>query len=207
MASAQSQTDICNSALSRLGAATIINMTDNSREARACAVQYDSNRRSELRNRSWNFAVKRAVLAPDVTAPAFEYKYAFTLPADYLRLIWPMNDPYLDWKLEGEKILTNTFQSPYLGAGYQLPGATGPMLMVKYVADIEDPGLFDPMFYDLLCITLAIDICEVLTQSNTKKQALMAEAKEKLDAAAKAKCFEAAPQEPPDDTWWLVRNG
>lgn len=202
---AQTQTDICNSALQRVGAATILNINDNSREARACAVAYDSNRRSELRKRAWNFAIKRVALAPDSDAPAFEFTYQFSLPADCIRVILPKNDPYLDWFIEGRKILTNLNQSPYLGAGAQ-PAGSGPALFLRYVGDITDCSQFDPNFYDLVCLALAMDLCEPLTQSNQKKQLLNAEYKDALEAAAKAKSFEVLPEVPVDDDWWLART-
>jgi hypothetical protein len=201
---AQTQTDICNSALQRVGAATIANITDNSREARACAVAYDSNRRSELRKRAWKFAIKRVVLSADANAPAFEFAYAFSLPADCVRVILPKNDPCLDWFIEGRKILTNLSQSPYLGAGAQA-AATGPALYLRYVSDITDCSQFDPNFYDLVSIAMALDICEPLTQSNQKKQLLSAEYKDTAAAAAKANSFEMLPEIPVDDDWWLAR--
>lgn len=203
---AQTITDICNSALQRVGAATIMSITDNSREARVCAVAYDSNRRSELRKRAWKFAIKRAVLAPDATAPAFEFQYAFSLPTDCVRVILPKNDPYLDWFVEGRKILTNLTQSPYLASGAQ-PAVTGPTLFLRYVSDITDCTQFDPNFYDLVCIALALDICEPLTQSNQKKQLLAADYRDTLEAAAKANSFEMLPETPVDDSWWLARMG
>lgn len=200
----QSQTDICNSALQRVGAATIMDITDNSREARACAVAYDSTRRAELRKRKWRFAMKRATLAPDTGAPNFEYTYQFTLPSDCLRIALPADNPELDWSLEGRKILTNTFQSPFLGASPQ-PAVTGPALFLRYVSDIEDATQFDTSFYELMGIALAIKICEPLTQSNQKKAGLQTEYKEALLAAGKAQAFETLPADPPADGWWIAR--
>ena len=200
----QSQTDLCNSALQRVGAATIMDITDNSREARACAVAYDANRKSELRKRKWRFALKRATLAPDTDAPGFEYAYAFTLPADCLRVLLPADNPELDWSLEGRKILTNTLQSPFLGAGVQ-PTVTGAALFLRYVADIEDATLWDPNFYEMAGISLAIKICEPLTQSNQKKAGLTTEYKEALMTAAKSQAFETLPADPPADELWIAR--
>jgi hypothetical protein len=201
---AQSQTDLCNSALQRVGAATIMDISDNSREARACAVAYDATRKAELRKRKWRFALKRATLAPDTTDPIFEYAYAFTLPADCLRVVLPADNPELDWSLEGRKILTNTMQSPFLGASPQ-PTVTGAALFLRYISDIEDATLWDAAFYDMLSIALAVKICEPLTQSNTKKSGLLAEYREVLLAAAKAQAFETLPADPPADGWWLAR--
>lgn len=202
---AQSQTDICNSALQRVGAARIMDISDNSREARACAIAYDSNRRSELSKYRWKFAITRAVLAPDATGPAFEYQYAYSLPADCLRILLP-TDPYLDWSVEGRKILTNTLQSPYLGAGASGSVAPGsPALYLRYIADITDATMFDAAFYDMLGIALAIDLCETLTQSNQKKADLENEYKDALAAARRTNSFETIPTDPPDDSFWLIR--
>jgi hypothetical protein len=198
MATGQSRTDICNSALLRLGAATIADITDNSPEARACAIQYDSNRRSELRRHPWNFAIKRVVLAPDTTAPAFEFDAAFSLPADCLRVILP-NDSTIDWVIEGGKILTSWSSSPVTGS------TTANTLSLRYVQDIEDVTKFDPAFYDALCVALATDLCEKLTTSNAKKQALMEEYKGIISEARRSDAIENLPEDPPDSSWLTVR--
>jgi len=200
---AQSKTDVCNSALLRLGAATIVDVTDNSPEARACAVQYDSNRRSELRRHPWNFAIKRIVLAADSVAPAFEFTYAFTLPADCLRVLLP-NDSTLDWSVEGGKILTTWADSPITGSTSS--SGTGVSLSLRYISDIEDVTQFDPSFYDALSISLAADLCEKLTNSTSKKAALGEDYKFVMSEARRTDALESLPQDPPDDDWITARN-
>lgn len=197
---AQSRTDICNSALLRLGAATITDITDDSAEARACNEQYDSNRRSELRKHPWNFAIKRVVLAADTDAPAFEFDYAFTLPSDCLRVLIP-KDNSLDWVIEGGKILTNWSSSPVTGAST----SDAVSLSLRYVADIDDVGLFDTAFYDALTLSLAMDICEKITNSTAKKQALGEEYKAAISEARRSDALENLPEDPPDDDWWTAR--
>lgn len=194
MPALQSQTDICNSALNRLGAKTILSINENSREARACQVQYDSNRRSELRKYRWNFAITRAQLAPNVTAPAFDFKYSFPLPSDCLRVLLP-SEPGLDWVLEGKEILTNYPTGASDSSGY---------LNVRYIKDVEDPVLFDAMFYHVLSLSLAVDLCEILTQSNTKKQLLDQEYKDAVQDARKASAFEKLPTDGPVDSWVMA---
>lgn len=185
---AQSVVDTCNSALQRVGASSILSISDNSPEARACAIAYDSNRRDELRKHSWNFAIKRAVLAPDTTAPAYDYTYAFTLPTDCLRVLRPATTS-LDWRIEGRKILTND----------------GSTLYLRYLADIDDCSQWDPSFYNVMAASLAVDICEKLTQSNTKKQQLIIDYKESVADARKVDAFETGPEDAADDTWWVAR--
>lgn len=201
----QSVVDVCNSALQRVGAATIQSLADNSREARACSVAYDSNRRDELRRHFWKFAIKRVVLAPDSTAPNSDFAYQFSLPTDCLRVIMP-NDAYLDWSVEGRKILTNAATSPF---GTTLPtvttGTVSTKLTLRYIADITDVTQWDPSFYSVLSLSMAADICEVLTNSTSKRASIRDEYRDAMSEARVADAFESLPQDPPDDQWWLVR--
>lgn len=185
---AQTVVDCCNSALQRVGAASITSLSDNSREARACAVAYDSNRRDEIRKHSWNFAIRRAILAPDTTAPLFDYAYAFTLPSNCIRLLRPAT-PNLDWQVEGGKILTND----------------GNTLYIRYLIDVVDPTAWDPSFYNVVAGALAIDICEPLTQSNTKQSLLREKYTEDVRMARRMNAFESGPKDAPDDDWWTAR--
>jgi hypothetical protein len=188
---AQSEVDCCNSALQRVGAASIMNLTtDNSREARQCRIAYDSNRRSELRKHTWNFSIKRKVLTPDTETPAFGYQYQFTLPTDCLRVIRPA-DPECDWKVEGRRLLTNL----------------GDVLYLRYVADITDVTQWDPAFYDMLAIALAIDLVEPITNSPSKKATLQQDYKEALSEARKNNSFERGAAEAQADGFWLARLG
>lgn len=185
---AQSAVDCCNSALQRVGATTILSLSDNSPEARACSVAYDSNRRDELRKHPWAFAVKRAVLAPDSTAPAFDFTYAFTLPSDCLRVLRPATSN-LDWMIEGRKILTND----------------GTTLNLRYIADITDAAQWDSSFYNVVAAALAIDICERLTQSNQKKAGLTSDYNDAVRLARRMNAFETGPVDAADDNWLLAR--
>jgi hypothetical protein len=184
----QTVIDCCNSALQRVGAATILSLSDNSPEARACSVAYDSNRRDELRKHPWNFAITRAVLAPDSTAPLFGYDYQFTLPSNCLRVL-RSSDYDLDWRIEGRKILTNNDTTLY----------------IRYLADITDPTQWDGTFYNVVAGALAIDLCEKLTQSNTKKQVLVEQYREDVRLARRMNGFESGPEAGPDDLWWIAR--
>jgi hypothetical protein len=182
---AQTVVDCCNSALQRVGATTILSLSDNSPEARACSVAYDSNRRDELRRHPWNFATKRVVLAPDANSPAFDYLYAFTLPSDCLRVLRPATSD-LDWLIEGRKILTNDSSTLYL----------------RYIADIEDCAQWDPSFYNVMAASLAIDIVERLTQSNVKKSALEKDYDDAVKTARRVDAVEGGPEDAPDDDWY-----
>lgn len=180
----QSTTAIANRALQMVGAASILNLSDNSREARAANNCYDASRRYVLRNHRWNFSIKRASLAPSSDAPLFDFSYSYSLPSDCL-YVPRTNDDTLDWSIEGRAILSND----------------GPVLNLRYVADITDPALFDSAFCEALAAKMALEMVEALTQSNQKKQALADQYKQALMDAALANALEKAPADAPDDPW------
>jgi hypothetical protein len=188
-----SVTDICNRALSKLGAGRISAITDQSVAARACQACYDILRRAELRIHPWNFAIERFQLAASATAPAFGPARAFPLPTGWLRVLPPDSKANLndrDWIIERGSILTD----------YTAP------LEVRCVMDIEDTTLFDATFVEALASRMGIEMAEQLTQSNKKKEACAEMYKAAIAAAKKANAIEKAPQVPVADEWLTCRG-
>lgn len=188
-----SEVDICNRALQKLGASRITSLTENSVNARACNLCYEHVRDAELRAHSWNFAIKRSQLALDATGPDFGPTNSYTLPADFLRLIAPdaednLND--LDWLIEGQKILTED----------------GAPLNIRYIYRVTDPNVFDALFMESLACRMAVEMCEELTQSNTKGQAVREDYKNSIREARKLNSFEQRPAEQQVDTWLTDRS-
>jgi hypothetical protein len=201
---AQSVTGIANRALQLVGATSVLNLTDNSPEAREVSRAYDFCRRAELRAHKWNFALARAQLAPDTAAPVFGYQYQYTLPSDCLRVILP-NDATLDWKVEGKKLLTNSATSPFGAGAFGASTSPSAALYLQYVADVEDTTYFDALFCEALACRIAIAIVERLTQSNQKKQALSNDYREAIMMARQSNAFENLPDVAADDDYWLAR--
>ncbi|SOD41316.1 hypothetical protein [Nitrosovibrio sp. Nv4] len=190
---AVSDVSIANLALQKLGAARITSLTEDSRNARSINNCYELVRDRELRAHKWNFAVKRTTLAPDATAPDFDFGYAFTLPSDCLRILPPSRHG-LDWKIENHggsaAILTND----------------GDTLEILYISSVEDPTVFDPLFVDAFAAKLAWHICEELTQSNQKKADAFNEYKMAIREARQANAFENISEDAPEDPWLAVRR-
>ena len=184
--------EICNRALQKLGAERITSLTQDSENARTINVCFDAVRDAELRAHPWNFAIKRVQLAADSTAPAFTYDNAFTLPSDFLRLL-PPDDDYnyndLDWQIEGKKILTND----------------GAPLNVRYIYRVSDPNQYDSLFVEALACRLAVELCEQLTQSNTKAQIVRDDYVRAIREAKRLNAFENKPAEQQTDTWITCR--
>lgn len=196
-----SQTDICNRALTKVGATRITNINDNSKSARVMSALWDTVRKAELRRRFWKFAIARTTLPALSEKPSWGYNTAFQLPADFIRLVQvndtfavPAMTDYRDqddsaYQIEGSQILT-IFNAP---------------LKIRYVQDVTDPGKFDSLFVEALASKLAYEACEEITQSLSKRQQAAEDYKQAMRDATLAGAIERAPQGFPDDSWMLIR--
>ena len=181
---ASSEVFICNLALQRLGQPAITTLAENSVAARECNRAYEHARDTVLSSHNWGFAHGQKVLAPDAEAPDFDYLYAFTWPADCLRPR-PPNTTALDWKMSSRKVLTND----------------GDTLNLDYTKKVTDTTLFADTFTEALSIRLALQMCEKLTQSNTKKADLKEDYKLAIAEAKRLNDIQENSADPPEDTW------
>jgi len=192
---------VANRALTKLGAARIISLSDDNKQARAINSCYEDLRDDELRAHRWQFAIKRTSLAALTDAPAFGYTYQYELPSDFLRLDM-VNDEYpaaimdnyigaeyVDWVIEGNRILTDI----------------GAPLKLRYGAQITDVTEWDVNFREALASRIAYEICEDLTQSDTKKQFAMQDYRRAIGQAIRVNAIERPPVMPPDDQWVVSR--
>jgi hypothetical protein len=188
-----SEVGICNRALQRVGAARITSLADDNKNARACNAAYESLRDAALRSHPWSFAISRAALAADVTAPVGDgdelRSYQYPWPTDALRILLP-KDNSVDWIVEGRYILSDW---------------TAP-LYIRYIAQITDPNTMDPLFREYLSAYIAQEICEELTQSNNKKLSAQQDMIAIVAEARRTNAIERLPASPPDGTWDTVRS-
>jgi hypothetical protein len=150
---ASSVTEIANSALIKLGGKVITSLDDPDKEAKLCKVRYPSCRRAVLRMHLWNCAIKRISLAPVATAPEHTYSYKFLLPGNCLRVLPFDSLVDEDFQVEGRYLLCN------INA-----------IDIRYIQDIDDVSLLDPLLEESIAWYLAWDISYALTQSNTVRQ-------------------------------------
>ena len=199
---ATSVVQICNAALTKLGDDTITSLADNTERARACAARYEAVRDAELRRRRWKFSIRRASLAALATAPISDYDRQFQLPTDYLRLIeggdiadaadltdYRTSSGRALYSIEGDKLLTN-LSAP---------------LDIRYIARIEDVSLYDAAFTEALASRLAVELCERITQSDSKRELAWADYRTAIREASRANAIESPPTHPADDTWITTR--
>ncbi|WP_158785144.1 hypothetical protein [Pantoea sp. BAV 3049] len=156
-----SSVSICSNALLTLGAHPINDFNENTEHARLCANKYPTLRDDLLRKHPWNCAVKRVVLAPSTTAPAFGWAYSFTLPGDVLRIlsVGMDNQPAPDYQLEGRSILANTSVLP-----------------LRYIWRNEDEASWDSAMIRLMEMIVAAELAYAVTASATLQANLKNEA-------------------------------
>jgi hypothetical protein len=186
-----SETQLVNNALIRLGANTITDIdTDGSHESNTMQQLYAPTRDALLRQHFWNFATKRANLAADSTAPAFEWAASYPLPSDFIRLKKLFNTDG-KYAIEGSSILTD---QPSL-------------LQIVYIRKITDTTAFDPLFTQTLTLMLAVLAEPRIQGGATKTGELKMELKELL---LEAKIVDAQDSSPDDfiiSTFQDARSG
>lgn len=185
--------DLCNKALDKLGQGPITSLDDNVKSARLCSRNWPLVRDAVLRAHPWNFAITRDVLAPvDLTAVETAKQWGFTskfaFPVDLLRLVEVRDLSTSEYQVEGRYVLANTTA-----------------LYIRYVKREEDPNKYDPQFVDAAAAYLAFEMCESITQSNTKKNGLWEEYKDRLMDAKGTDGQENPPAVFEEDEWISVR--
>ena len=145
---------ICNLALAKLGEAPINAITAmGNPAARLCHAHYHPVRREILCTNRWSFATQLVQISAPQGNP--EESKPHDLPTNCLRVL-EVNSPA--WTLRGRCIYC--------------PEHT---ISLLFIADIEDPTLFDPMFLEAFATRLACKLCIPLTSSTTAREALTQE--------------------------------
>lgn len=141
---------VCSNALIQLGDSPIASFaTSEGDRARMCSNLWPQVRDMLLRAYPWPCIRKRAVLAPEATAPAFDWGYSFLLPSDCLRIIQVgERNERPDYEVAGGKILADT-----------------DALYIVYAWKNEDPAQWDSVLVDLASCEMAARLAYPITQS------------------------------------------
>ncbi len=179
--------DICNRALSEIGAqSTIASLDEESQPAVYCKLWYDNIRQGLLRAATWSFARRQVVLAElgnlaDATSP-YPWLYKYQYPSDCLKFRYVLAPPFL---VEG------AITPPQVGVGipgllnlapsrqnrWLINGEVDPLTGVNsttivsnviqaigvYTADVTDVNQFDTLFESALTSALSYKLCMPLS--------------------------------------------
>lgn len=170
---------ICSNALLRLGGQTIASLSESNDRARLAANLYETVRDSTLRSHPWNCAVKRVVLAPDTTVPAFDFTAQFTLPSDWLKTLQVGQDGFeADYRTESGKIM-----------------ASGTSLALRYIWRNTVESTWDAMLVEAMEHAMAAAMAYGITKS-----ASMVELQEKKLQMFLKRCRATDGQDDPPET-------
>lgn len=150
----QTPVTIVNSALIKVGAAPIMSLEEDSKEARVCKEQYFKNKRALILAHPWNFAKDRFILPPVAEEPLWEYQHKFLIPSNVLRILEIKDQDCIEYDIEGKYILANTDK-----------------IYLKAITDCNE-NLFSEYFSELLAYKIAFDISFSLSESTTLRKAL-----------------------------------
>jgi hypothetical protein len=150
-----SWTQMCNRALGRLGAASVSDLSEGSKNAEFCNTFLTEALQEVLGQYDWSCCRKRVRLAPDVTRPAFGFLYRYVLPVNCIRIVSVYRGH--DDPAEGDAI-------PYtVESGYILTDA-GELELI-YIERPEEPGMMSPAVRKAVSTTLAALLATPLTSS------------------------------------------
>lgn len=170
-----SETDLFNSALGLVGANPIRFADDDSTSSKMCMRFYVPLRNGLFRSARWNFCERRAQLAQLATPPAFEFAYAYQLPADCVRV----------WEYNGAGVTTSSYLVYYqTGIRYQpmfkIEGrslvSNDSQAYIVYSQKISNPAEWDPLFYQMVETWLASKLAAAIPKDMQKSAQLLNQA-------------------------------
>lgn len=165
-----SEIDLVNDALGQIGASPITSLGDGSVAANHALRFYPTLRDAAIRAHHWNFAMGRATLAASATAPPFEFTFAYPLPSDLLKIVqYNGKTNATEYRIEGRSLLTDD--------------ATA---QIVYLKRIENPDLFDALFYQFLTTWLASKFALAISKDKNDATLLLKQAFQILLPTAEA---------------------
>lgn len=159
-----SEVDICNLALSHIGAsATISSLTEQSEEAFHCNLLYADTRDAVLRAHPWGFATRHLALSDVGTPPGnWSYRYAYPNNCLYAREI-------LQTTTGGDPIKFEIALGDAYNARVILTDQDDATLIYTY--KVTNTLVFDSLFINALAWKIASEICMPLTRDQDRLKA------------------------------------
>ena len=190
---AVSRTEIINKALTLVGANPIVNIDDDTQNARVVNRIYELSLRSILSECQWNFATRRKLLAT-VTDTLEWYDtgeiYIYQRPSLCIR-IFGTNDDSATWREEGDYIISDT---------------TG--LGVRYVYYHDVPSKYPSFFIEAFIDKLCTDMAFMIVKSKTMAESFLEKyEKVSLPKALAENAQIGKPTYQKDDAWDMSRYG
>ncbi len=163
--------DISNIALSLLGAGSITSIEDDSPEAKAIKIHYDIARDATLEAYEWSFAIKRFTPPKSSTAPLWGFSSAFPIPSEILRVLQVdlnFSSPFLTQRDDGRRNqVFHVVEGREILCNEEAIFCTG-------IRRVADEGIYSNLFAHAFAAKLAMLISYMISESNSKFQAMAA---------------------------------
>lgn len=190
------ETEVANMASLRMGAgATIVSLDDDRKVPRTLKAVWAMQRRSTLRDGSFNFSARRgtlAKLAAVLPAEIYPFSGAFSEPADCLRLIEVLNsDLRATYQLEGGRVLCDS---------------AGPVY-ARWIVDVPEPASWDDAFAEAFACRLAWKCGKDVVGDDFDVVGAWREYQAAISAAKRVDARENPPIEQEECDWILARLG
>lgn len=153
--------EICNLALSNIGADSIASVDEAGAEAKACRQFYDITRDTLLQAYPWSFAGKTQALAELLNDKPGQWGYAYTRPNDCLKVRWVRPEYSV-----GEA--TRLTRQEEISYPHEVDAARiytdlSPAFL-RYTFRQTDPSRFSALFVDALSWHLAVRLAMPITR-------------------------------------------
>ncbi|MDD4556772.1 MAG: hypothetical protein PHE89_05565 [Alphaproteobacteria bacterium] len=181
---------ICSKALFKLGVDGIVSFEEGTAEADISNNLFGLIRDGLLSSYPWSFATAQKRLPRLSENPLADYKYAYLLPNDYLRMISAGSGTRglgLEYRIQKNMLHTNAEE-----------------VVITYIFRPKEED-FPPFFCDVLTTKLASEFCLPLTEDNAKANILIKRAEEEIKNARLIDSQQATPKKFEDFTLVEVR--
>ena len=183
-----SKTELINKSLTLVGANPLVNIDDDTQNARIVKRVYEISLRSILSECKWNFATQRMLLAQSTATLDWYYQgetYVYARPVDTVR-IFGTNDDDAMWREEGDYIISDTY-----GLG------------VVYVKYIDNPDKYPASFIEALCDKLCSDIAYMILNSASLAQTFLEKYEKVSLSKARSENAQVGTQQVAKDDAWI----
>lgn len=191
---ANSDVEIVNIALMKLGTTPIGSFSEDSRGARLARTSYQDTLDAILRAHPWNFAIRRAELPVATPSPLWGYDFAYDIPESNGKCLRVLEvngeDPNVGtWRVEGRQLLTD-LEAP---------------IQIRYIARETAVTKYDSLFVEALAARLAAIWAESFGRDTAWSNQKWAEYKAAIQEAWTADGQEQLGSELEATTWINAR--
>ncbi len=172
------QLNLCSAALLQIGSNSISSFQEDTSESEIAGNIYPIIRDGLLSSYPWSFAISQIRLGRINTDPVADFKYAYLLPTDFLRIISAgtgNSGNGIEYRICGNTLHTNSAD-----------------VVLTYISRPKEES-FPAFFAEALIAKLAAQFCLPLTENVQKTQFLSQRAKDEI---AKARLTDAQQSTP-----------